>query len=48
MDGIRDEHWRDVSEEGDDKEKMHDLRREIYVKEKEELIKRYLWCLFHI
>ena len=38
MDEIRDEHWRNVAEEGDDKKKMHDLRWEIYVKEKEELI----------
>ena len=32
MDEIRDEHWRNVAEEGDDKKKMHDLRWEIYVK----------------
>ena len=25
MDEIRDEHWRDVSEEGDDKKKVHTL-----------------------
>ena len=27
LDDIREEHWRDVDEEGDDKEKIHDLRR---------------------
>ena len=29
---IRDEHWRDFSEEGDNKKKMHALRWDIYVK----------------
>ena len=29
---IRDEHWRDVAEEGDDKKKIHELRWEVYVK----------------
>ena len=29
MDEIRDEHWRDVDEEGGDKKKMHALRWEI-------------------
>ena len=32
MDEIRDEHWRDVAEEGDDKKKIYDLRWEVYVK----------------
>ena len=40
LDAIREEHWRDVSEEGEDKKKIHDLRWEVYVKEKEELTKR--------
>ena len=40
LDEIREEHWRDVDEEGDDKKKIHDLRWEVYVQEKEELIKR--------
>ena len=31
MDEIREEHWRDVAEEGDNK-KIHDLRWEVYVK----------------
>ena len=26
IDEIRDEHWRDVAEEGDDKKNIHDLR----------------------
>ena len=29
IDEIRDEHWRDVAEEGDDKNNIHDLRWEI-------------------
>ena len=41
MDELRDEHWRGVSEEGDDKKKIHALSWEIYVKEKEDFIKRY-------
>ena len=36
----REEHWMDVAEEGDNKKKIHDLRWEVYVKEKEESIKR--------
>ena len=41
MDDTRNENWRDVPEDGDDKEKIHYLRWEVYFKEKEELIKRY-------
>ena len=37
---IRDNHWRDVAEEGDDKNNIHDLRWDVYVKEEEELTKR--------
>ena len=40
MDAIREEHWRNVSEEGGDKKKINVPRWEFYVKEKEELIKR--------
>ena len=40
LDEIREDHWRDVAEEGDDKNKIHTLRWEVYVKYKEELIKR--------
>ena len=40
IDEIREEHWRDVSQEGKYKKKTHDLRWEIYVKEQEELIYR--------
>ena len=32
MDEIRDEHWRDVSEEDDYKKNMHALRWYIYIK----------------
>ena len=39
LDEIREEHWRDVAEEGYDKKKVHSLRWEVYVKEKEELMK---------
>ena len=35
MDAIREDHWRDVAEEGDGKNKMHALMWEIYIKEKE-------------
>ena len=39
LDEIREWHWRDVSEEGDNNKKIHDLMWEVYVKEKENLIK---------
>ena len=32
LDAIREEHWRDFSEEGDDKKEVHALRWEVYVK----------------
>ena len=37
---IREENWRDFSDEGEYKKKIHDLRWKIYVKEEEDLIKR--------
>ena len=40
LDEMMEEHWRDVAEEGEDKNKIHTLRWEVYVKEKEELKKR--------
>ena len=40
LDEIREDHWRDIAEEGDDKNKIHALMWEVYVKENEELIKR--------
>ena len=40
LDEIREEHWRDVAEEGDDKKNILALRWEVYVKDKEELINR--------
>ena len=39
LDAIREENWKDVSEEGDNKKKIIDLRWEVYVKEEEDLIK---------
>ena len=40
LDEIREEHLRDVADEDDDKKNIHALRWEIYVKEKEDLVKR--------
>ena len=40
LDEIREERCRDVAEEGDDEKKIHSLRWEVYIKEKEELINR--------
>ena len=40
MADTREKHWKDVAEGGDNKKKIHALRWEVYVKEKEELIKR--------
>ena len=43
LDEIREQHWRDVAEEGDYKKKIHSLRWDFYVKQKEELINREFW-----
>ena len=40
FDEIREDHWRDLAEESNDKKKIHVLRWCVYVKEKEELITR--------
>ena len=32
MDYIREDNWRDISEEGDNKKNIHDLMWEVYVK----------------
>ena len=40
MGEIREDNCMDVAEEGDDKKKIHSLRWEVYVKDKEDLIKR--------
>ena len=40
LDANREEHWRYVAEEGDNKKKIHALWWEAYFKDKEELIKR--------
>ena len=32
MDDMREEHWRDVSEEGEDDKEIHTLRWDVYVK----------------
>ena len=36
----REEHWRDVAEDGEDKSKIRALRWYVYIKDKYELIKR--------
>ena len=48
MDTIKEEHWRDVAEECDYKKKIHALRWELYVNEREYSIKRYFWFQFRI
>ena len=40
MDKIREEHWRDVAEEAENKKKINEQRWEVYVKDKDGLIKR--------
>ena len=40
LDKIREEYWRDIAEEGDDKKRIHAVRWEVNVKDKEEFIKR--------
>ena len=40
FDEIREDHWRGLAEGNDDKKKIHALRWNVYVKEKEELITR--------
>ena len=40
MDDSGEEHWGYIAEEGEDKNNIHALRWEIYVKDKYELIKR--------
>ena len=40
FDEIWENHWRDLAEENDNKNKIHALIWNVYVKEKEELIKR--------
>ena len=40
LDVIREENWRDVDEEGNNKKKFHELMWEVYVKYNKELIKR--------
>ena len=39
FDETREDHWRDLAEESNDKKKIRVLRWCVYVKEKEELIK---------
>ena len=40
FDEIWEDHWRDLAEENDDKKKIHALRWNVYVKEKEDPIMR--------
>ena len=42
FDEIWEDHWRDLAEENNYKKKIHALRWNVYVKEKEELITRAL------
>ena len=39
MEDSREEHWRYVYEDGNDKKNIHALRWDVYIKEKEDLIK---------
>ena len=41
MEDIREEHCMYVDEDSDDKKKIHALRWDVHIKEKEELIKKY-------
>ena len=47
LDEIREEHWRDVAYESDDKKNIHALKWEVYVQEKEELIKSFFVSVTH-
>ena len=38
FDKIWEDHWRDIAEENNDKKKIHALRWDLYIKDKEELI----------
>ena len=40
FDEIREDHWRDIAKENDDRKKIHALSWNVYVKEKEGLIMR--------
>ena len=40
MEDIREEHWSDFSEYGEDNSKIHSLRWDVYTIEKEELTNR--------
>ena len=48
MEDIREEHCMYVDEDSDDKKKIHALRWDVHIKEKEELIKKIFWCPFRI
>ena len=39
MEDSREEHWKDVDEDGEDNSKIHALRGDVYTIDKEELIK---------
>ena len=40
MDEIREEHWRDVAEDGNDRKNIYSLMQYVYIKQKEQLIIR--------
>ena len=44
LEGSREENWGDVAEDRYDKNNIHYLRSDVYIKEKEELIYIYFWC----
>ena len=48
MEYSREEHWRIVDEDGEDKSNAHTLRWDVYTIEEEDLIKICFWCPFRI
>ena len=40
MDGSMEDHWRDIYDEGDNNNNIHALRWEVYIKDKQDFIKR--------
>ena len=48
FDEIWDDHWRDIAEDNDDKNNIHDLMWDVYVMDKEELIAREFFGVISI
>ena len=40
FDKIQEDHWRDIAKKNDDKKKIHALRWNVYVREKEKIMTR--------